>query len=437
MPASFAPPLQPRDAYPMTSYEAEQCWEFERQRIRNYNAGLPSSSFEKTKFEDDECFYATFPRARQAAIDFWIVKRYPLSRWAQSLVAVNHDSNNLTYNLSLDLHAPISSHVPVPVVNFTTYTLDTALNVPSSSSNASTDKAMPKAPGPMPPQAPPMPAIHYNYNGNTISFDPDNGANSIPTVVLGMPGMPSYDNVDDDVLHTLRVLVPGRRASKKTGKSHIHSPPSSQKQRNIYPSTSPTSSISTFDIPSSLPTPSRSLSSQPTIVPSNAPRISNWETDAMATAEYLAMSTEKNPTISIPVPALPLSPIKPCIVASLSPPRRHRRAPRQRPHPYSPPPRRSSSPECSTSVSPPNKRSKVTRDKNVKPKMACLSCRSRKIACGPPMMGSSDPSCNQCARRGLKCEYPSIDRRASSTRKNLSVRARDISFEPSSSSCQL
>ncbi|KAF8877622.1 hypothetical protein BD779DRAFT_1448421, partial [Infundibulicybe gibba] len=43
------------------------------------------------------------------------------------------------------------------------------------------------------------------------------------------------------------------------------------------------------------------------------------------------------------------------------------------------------------------------------PKLACLFCRGRKIACGPPRLGSK--TCNQCQRRSLMCEYPLESRR--------------------------
>ncbi|EPS96933.1 hypothetical protein FOMPIDRAFT_1089631, partial [Fomitopsis schrenkii] len=46
-----------------------------------------------------------------------------------------------------------------------------------------------------------------------------------------------------------------------------------------------------------------------------------------------------------------------------------------------------------------------------KPIMACLFCRERKIACGPPDPASPEQRCNQCARRSLPCEYPKESRR--------------------------
>ncbi|KAG0709156.1 hypothetical protein DFH29DRAFT_216740 [Suillus ampliporus] len=43
--------------------------------------------------------------------------------------------------------------------------------------------------------------------------------------------------------------------------------------------------------------------------------------------------------------------------------------------------------------------------------LACLFCRERKIACGRPPAHSPDQTCNQCARRRMKCEYPTESRR--------------------------
>ncbi|KAF9444539.1 hypothetical protein P691DRAFT_334967 [Macrolepiota fuliginosa MF-IS2] len=43
--------------------------------------------------------------------------------------------------------------------------------------------------------------------------------------------------------------------------------------------------------------------------------------------------------------------------------------------------------------------------------LACLFCRERKIACGRPSESNPDQTCNQCARRLFKCEYPTESRR--------------------------
>ncbi|KAI9447236.1 hypothetical protein F5148DRAFT_1344699 [Russula earlei] len=53
-----------------------------------------------------------------------------------------------------------------------------------------------------------------------------------------------------------------------------------------------------------------------------------------------------------------------------------------------------------------------------KPAIACLFCRERKIACGPPPVGSADTTCNQCARRSRKCEYPTMSRRGLHKRRD-------------------
>ncbi|KAH9962305.1 hypothetical protein BGW80DRAFT_1180862 [Lactifluus volemus] len=42
---------------------------------------------------------------------------------------------------------------------------------------------------------------------------------------------------------------------------------------------------------------------------------------------------------------------------------------------------------------------------------ACSFCRQRKIACKAPPAESSDKTCDQCARRNRKCEYPTVSLR--------------------------
>ncbi|KAJ8488172.1 hypothetical protein ONZ45_g14059 [Pleurotus djamor] len=55
--------------------------------------------------------------------------------------------------------------------------------------------------------------------------------------------------------------------------------------------------------------------------------------------------------------------------------------------------------------------SSVKKNSDKKQILACLFCRERKIACGRPPEGSEDPTCNQCARRAQRCEYPTESRR--------------------------
>lgn len=84
------------------------------------------------------------------------------------------------------------------------------------------------------------------------------------------------------------------------------------------------------------------------------------------------------------------------------------------------PRQRSTSPRSTLRLSPPPHQ-KRSMDK--KPALACLFCRGRKIACGPPVPGSKDRTCNQCARRHLKCEYPLESRRGMRKRRSLVPRA--------------
>jgi len=53
--------------------------------------------------------------------------------------------------------------------------------------------------------------------------------------------------------------------------------------------------------------------------------------------------------------------------------------------------------------------------------LACLFCRERKIACGRPPAHSPDQTCNQCARRRIKCEYPTESRRGQHKRRRKPI----------------
>ncbi|KAF8725175.1 hypothetical protein AX14_008302 [Amanita brunnescens Koide BX004] len=65
--------------------------------------------------------------------------------------------------------------------------------------------------------------------------------------------------------------------------------------------------------------------------------------------------------------------------------------------------------------------SKRTTDK--KPALACLFCRGRKIACGPPVAGTKEKTCGQCQRRSLTCVFPSESRRGMRKKNIISLNA--------------
>ncbi|KAJ3726639.1 hypothetical protein C8R42DRAFT_717503 [Lentinula raphanica] len=69
------------------------------------------------------------------------------------------------------------------------------------------------------------------------------------------------------------------------------------------------------------------------------------------------------------------------------------------------------------------------RDTPKKQTLACLFCRERKIACGRPVPGSFDMTCNQCARRNLPCTYPTESRRGQHKRKSQKGRDARVSRE--------
>lgn len=69
---------------------------------------------------------------------------------------------------------------------------------------------------------------------------------------------------------------------------------------------------------------------------------------------------------------------------------------------------------------PPSKSTKKGGEQK-KQALACLFCRERKIACGRPSAHSQDQTCNQCARRRIKCEYPTESRRGQHKRRRKTL----------------
>lgn len=68
--------------------------------------------------------------------------------------------------------------------------------------------------------------------------------------------------------------------------------------------------------------------------------------------------------------------------------------------------------------------------------LACNFCRGRKIACGPPVAGTVEKTCNQCQRRSLKCVFPTECRRGQRKKKapppTNDTKPEDSSTSPSS-----
>ncbi|KAG6885364.1 hypothetical protein C0993_002694 [Termitomyces sp. T159_Od127] len=197
----------------------------------------------------------------------------------------------------------------------------------------------------------------------------------------------------EPVLLALQVLAPSRRTRSARNTRKIQAPPAytastPNKQENVYPSTFFATPPESTTTPASTPTP----------LPSEQ-YTGDWKVDAIAAVEYLHTSerihiTEKR-SLSVPPPPskkadADLSPIR---SQPLSPRRTHLLSrSRQR---FNPPSKQSDSLRTSSKSTPsaPRKRAKLLRDKDGKPVMACLFCRGRKIACGPPPQGSDDPTC--------------------------------------------
>lgn len=61
------------------------------------------------------------------------------------------------------------------------------------------------------------------------------------------------------------------------------------------------------------------------------------------------------------------------------------------------------------------------RHSDKKPALACIFCRGRKIACGPPVKDGDGRTCNQCHRRSLRCEYPTESRRGMRKKATVNI----------------
>ncbi|KAG6831492.1 hypothetical protein H0H87_005059, partial [Tephrocybe sp. NHM501043] len=208
---------------------------------------------------------------------------------------------------------------------------------------------------------------------------------------------PSPSLQDEEVLFALEVVAPARRMIQRSARNSRHlrsSPYTSRNPKIIYPS-SPSSSkgythsFHSFNVPSSP-------------VPFKQPKYSgDWEDDAIAASKRLYASANSlivmdDPAI-FPPALLPVhtKPVNDTLQFS-PPPVKGASHDNSRPSSRLCTPGKSSSPsvpEGSPIVPVSRKRTKLLRDKDGKPMLACHFCRGRKIACGPPPTGSDDPTC--------------------------------------------
>ncbi|KAG6876598.1 hypothetical protein C0992_012306 [Termitomyces sp. T32_za158] len=400
--------------------------------IQQVIAALPSSSFERTMLEEDERFYATFPQARQAAINAWIAHEFPYAHWAQSSSATDEDMSTGVIFGDLPT-APMSTSVHSPVPDFSTFTLAHALALSPSCRL----------------EIPAHRPLTIIYDASTKLPERNLNPDSTEHIATDRVGSPqgwdlnqqspvseivpescsmTTSSKQESVLLALQVLAPARRrrSTRNTLKIRARPPPytpsTPKRQENAYPSTF-------------FATPPESTSARACITapPPFKQYTGDWKAGAITAAEHLHTPERIRTTEKQPVSLLPRSkksdddtsstrsqsPL-PCKARLLS-------RSRQRSDTPSKQPARASSERPSPLA--PRKRTKLLRDKDGKPLMACLFCRGRKIACGPPPQGSDDPTCNQCARRGLACRYPTESRRGQRKKKTDFVNAQynDIS----------
>ncbi|GLB37979.1 putative GAL4-like Zn(II)2Cys6 (or C6 zinc) binuclear cluster DNA-binding domain [Lyophyllum shimeji] len=337
--------------------DAEFQWELNRSELRARLASLPSSSFARTMFEEDDLFYATFPDARRAAIDHWAAEN-PLHR---SYVAP-------TPQVARTLESP------------------TAALPHSHQALAPVNHAAPDIPHPYNLEAHPS-SLKLNCTYDAVDHRSNARLEDRETVVEGGRSRAKPDA--DCIGNGLTTLKPSPPPSPEIIRISPHLLVPSQRLPSPKPVVDP-------------------ASSSPFVPPQFT---GDWEADAIAAEKVLIAlrpSQEPRPV----VPSMNPQGVSLARPQSPGPGLVHRKSAvaRSRSHPY--PPRTSRSPSGSR-ASPPRRRKPATvaRNEDGKPIMACLFCRGRKIACGPPPPGSGSTTCNQCERRHLKCKYPTENRR--------------------------
>ncbi|KAG6830255.1 hypothetical protein H0H87_008744 [Tephrocybe sp. NHM501043] len=324
-------------------------------------------------------------------MDLWIAHQFPYADWVQ-LRPSSFESEplGLNYEYPTTLYIPASIHAPQPAPKFSTFSLARALTLLNTAPTIKSDSDMDMSP---------TSDMFNSHMGSSQSSS--------------LPSHTTSPLEEAQLLFELDDLAPATR-------SLPYEPSASQTQNVLYQQLSSPSSPHSSS-------PHSSIISSSTVCFQQPQYTGGWEAGAIATANYLHASSNSLIVMEDPSPLLscfPPSPRKDTVIEIPALRRHHRplrsspRRSRSRSSTPGKPKSQPTSPDHSTLLSLPRKRSKkLLRDKDGKPILACLFCRGRKIACGPPPTGSDDPTCNQCARRGLICNYPTESRRGMRTHK--------------------
>ncbi|KAF8058627.1 hypothetical protein FPV67DRAFT_510941 [Lyophyllum atratum] len=399
------PPLQ------ISRFDAELQWEANRAQMRAELEGLPTSSFARTMFHEDDRFYATFPDARRAAIDLWISEHMQHGRYIPSAPQNGY-------------FVPAPSLPPAPPLAHTQQVLSPANH--ATQDNAHAYHLVPRSSSLQ---------LNYSYGNGldnrarvSVSDDPR------PLTRQGRHGVArdDYHHLTDDSMQSFRhssphpespeiihlaphLLVPtqghaGVQLPTVVNSLH-HADLASSPAYSDTADSPPCSPVSIYQSLSSSVSPFSSSSAfQP------AQFTGDWVADAIATEKILYAPQPSRPE-ALARPSLLSQDTSP---TDTSPRHSHlmyrtHRSSGSRSHPYSSSTSRSPSRSRAATPQPsqpqPRKSVKQARGKDGKPLLACFFCRGRKIACGPGSLGGESSTCNQCERRNLRCKYPVENRR--------------------------
>ncbi|KAF8238547.1 hypothetical protein L208DRAFT_269084 [Tricholoma matsutake] len=321
----------------------------------------PLSLFAQTMLEEDEKFYATFPEARRAAIE---------QRWRYQKALFSQYFEGLGFQ-----------YCPEP----NTYTAaEHYENIPHSSDAYAACAA----------------DLCFPASYLEATFPRDTGYGYSASMASGAFPLESVQHEWTDQRSDWETMHP---------KQHYTAAPTAWTPLLMLPV-----STQEFNYPSQqhlIDLSSNSLLCDDTLSPTLQPfdlitQTPNWQTDAPIVNDQLHALVPRYPCVP-DARSLDASVVAPANRSRLT--QDLQKARHSKSHPYigitaTPRPSRM----CLSA--PPTKRraKKPTPPKPAQPKppLACLFCRTRKIACGAPLAGSEKKTCSQCEKRGLHCSFP-------------------------------